>query len=53
MKKSHKGLLILIIPFIAGFLIGLLVGGARDRKGDKQEEPQTVAEERAESGRRS
>ena len=48
MKKSHKGLLILIIPFIAGFLIGFLVGGARDRKGDKQEEPQTVAEERTE-----
>ena len=48
MKKSYKGLLILIIPFIAGFLVGLLVGGTRNRDNDIQTEQKISAEEKGE-----
>ena len=32
MKKSHKGLIILMTPFLLGFLLGFLVGGGCSRK---------------------
>lgn len=48
MKKSYKGLLILIIPFVAGFLVGLMVGGTRNRDKDVQTELQISAEEKVE-----
>lgn len=32
MKKSHKGLLILLVPFVLGFLIGFLAGGGFSEK---------------------
>lgn len=48
MKKSHKGLLILLTPFVAGFLLGLLVGrGTGDKKGEAPRE-QVLTEEQAE-----
>lgn len=34
MKKSHKGLLILLVPFVLGFLAGFLVRGGCSRSGD-------------------
>ena len=55
MKKSHKGLLILAVPFVLGFLAGYLVRGSRggDRIEVRAEAPaesaaQTEAEECAE-----
>ena len=55
MKKSHKGLLILAVPFVLGFLAGYLVRGSRggDRIEVRAETPaesaaQTEAEECAE-----
>ena len=39
MKKSHKGLLILLTPFIVGFLLGLAVGGGCSRKGGRKALP--------------
>lgn len=32
MKKSHKGLIILMVPFVLGFLFGFLVGGGCSRR---------------------
>ncbi len=46
MKKSHKGLLILCVPFVAGFLFGLLVGGGCGK--EEQPAPVVVTEEAAE-----
>lgn len=48
MKKSYKGLLILIIPFVAGFLAGLLVGGTRNRDKDVMTDEQIISEEKIE-----
>ena len=39
MTKRQKALIILLTPFVLGFLLGLLVGGScsrRDRKADKE-----------------
>lgn len=46
MKKSHKGLIILMVPFVLGFLLGFLVrGGCNRSKAD----PATVVEQPAAS----
>lgn len=43
MKKSYKGLLILIAPFVAGFLLGLLAGGGCSRRSEKAEQAESEA----------
>ncbi len=48
MKNRHKGLIILLTPFVIGFLLGLLVGrGSGDKKGEIPEQ-QVITEEQAE-----
>jgi hypothetical protein len=52
MKKSYKGLLIITIPFVAGFLIGFLVrGGCNFGNSEKNEDevPVEILEEIADS----
>ena len=44
MNKRTKALIILLTPFLLGFLLGLLVGGgcSRKEKKEKQEKPETL-----------
>ena len=41
MNKKQKALVILLTPFVLGFLLGLLVGGGCSRKGRKADEART------------
>lgn len=45
MKKSHKGLLILAVPFLLGFLAGFLVRGGCSGGSVKNEEPSGLVQE--------
>ena len=48
MKKSHKGLIVLAVPFVLGFLAGFLVrGGCTSETGSGEEEQETVIVEPA------
>ena len=44
MKKSHKGLLVLAVPFLLGFLAGFLVRGGCSGGGERREAGETAQE---------
>ena len=44
MKKSHKGLIVLAVPFVLGFLAGFLVRGGCSGGGERREAGETAQE---------
>ncbi len=49
MKKSYKGLLVITIPFVAGFLLGILAGGGLNKNKISAEQAEIRADDEIEA----